>query len=257
MTEQWKKYEYLFSSANTFATVFSLSEFLALPKNKQVITMMGEKNYDDIQIKECGEPLIPLATLLKQNGSAIVLAAGEAAYGAQNIETHGLRASVAERLLKAEKILQTMNPTLTFKITDSFRPISLQKQYFDEIYKRYSDLGLTGDELYTSVTKVIADPACHPPHSTGGAIDMTVCNISTGEVVDMGSILDDVDDGCAMTFCPEISDEAKKNRLLLYTAMVEAGFTNAPSEWWHYSYGDREWAIRTGQKHAVYDSYQA
>lgn len=34
----------------------------------------------------------------------------------------------------------------------------------------------------------------------------------------------------------------RDNRRLLYKIMTEAGFTNLPSEWWHYDYGDRFWA---------------
>jgi D-alanyl-D-alanine dipeptidase len=33
--------------------------------------------------------------------------------------------------------------------------------------------------------------------------------------------------------------------------MLEAGFTNLPSEWWHYEYGDMNWAHARGQK-AIY-----
>jgi hypothetical protein len=39
---------------------------------------------------------------------------------------------------------------------------------------------------------------------------------------------------------------AKKNRRLLYHAMKKAGFTNYPSEWWHYDYGDTFWGALTG-----------
>ncbi len=34
--------------------------------------------------------------------------------------------------------------------------------------------------------------------------------------------------------------------------MHAAGFVNYPTEWWHWSYGDRYWALLTGSPHAVY-----
>jgi len=34
--------------------------------------------------------------------------------------------------------------------------------------------------------------------------------------------------------------------------MIEVGFSNLPSEWWHYEYGDKNWAYIQG-KPAVYD----
>jgi D-alanyl-D-alanine dipeptidase len=30
--------------------------------------------------------------------------------------------------------------------------------------------------------------------------------------------------------------------------MISAGFTNLPSEWWHYDYGTKFWAYFTGNK---------
>ena len=43
----------------------------------------------------------------------------------------------------------------------------------------------------------------------------------------------------------------QKNRRMLYNVMTAAGFTNLPSEWWHYDYGDNMWAQLTGGK-AIY-----
>lgn len=253
MKPQWKTYEHLFAPENKIITVTSLDAFFALPKTTQAVTFISERVIPTFPIQECHEPLLPIVAWLQERKSDIRFVAGEAAYGAQNIETHGLRTRAAERLLVAEKILQSMDSTLTFKITDSFRPISLQKRYFDEIYGRYTAQGLTGEELYTRVTQVIADPECHPAHSTGGTVDLTIINATSAEELDMGSVLDDVDDVRALTFAADISAEAKKNRLLLYTAMTDAGFVNSPSEWWHYTYGTQEWAIRSGEPFAFYD----
>lgn len=41
------------------------------------------------------------------------------------------------------------------------------------------------------------------------------------------------------------------NRRLLYTVMVEAGFTNYPLEWWHYDYGDQFWG-HLSKRDAIY-----
>ncbi|CAK2155539.1 hypothetical protein VCRA2116O234_510012 [Vibrio crassostreae] len=52
----------------------------------------------------------------------------------------------------------------------------------------------------------------------------------------------------------EHSSEAKQanNRRLLYNAMIGAGFTNLPSEWWHYDYGNQMWANYTGCNKAIF-----
>ena len=38
---------------------------------------------------------------------------------------------------------------------------------------------------------------------------------------------------------------ARDNRKILVKTMESEGFSNYPSEWWHYDYGNRAWALRT------------
>jgi D-alanyl-D-alanine dipeptidase len=51
---------------------------------------------------------------------------------------------------------------------------------------------------------------------------------------------------------PGLSPKARTNRAVLAEAMSTAGFVNYPTEWWHWSYGDRYWALISGEEHAVY-----
>ena len=46
----------------------------------------------------------------------------------------------------------------------------------------------------------------------------------------------------APTACAEIGAEARSNRRILIEALAASGLTNYPGEWWHWSYGDAEWA---------------
>jgi D-alanyl-D-alanine dipeptidase len=34
--------------------------------------------------------------------------------------------------------------------------------------------------------------------------------------------------------------------------MLSVGFSNCEDEYWHYSFGDAAWAVRTGADHCVY-----
>jgi D-alanyl-D-alanine dipeptidase len=107
------------------------------------------------------------------------------------------------------------------------------------------------------------------PHSTGGAVDLTICKMRNAEPLYMGSIFDDATELAhtdyfetagrkpkaieAKESLENFSDaEAKQNRRLLYWLMLEAGFTNNPNEWWHFSWGDQMWAKLTGAKAAVF-----
>ncbi|MGV8547019.1 M15 family metallopeptidase, partial [Pseudomonas aeruginosa] len=48
----------------------------------------------------------------------------------------------------------------------------------------------------------------------------------------------------------------RDHRRLLYHAMLDAGFSNLPSEWWHYDFGDQLWAWHTGATQALFGPVQ-
>ncbi|MET1534747.1 M15 family metallopeptidase [Burkholderia sola] len=54
------------------------------------------------------------------------------------------------------------------------------------------------------------------------------------------------------THNPFISRPAAANRKILIDALPRAGFTNYPSEWWHWSFGDRDWAVMQNESPAIY-----
>ena len=45
---------------------------------------------------------------------------------------------------------------------------------------------------------------------------------------------------------------ARANCELLARALRGAGLVNYPTEWWHWSYGDRYWALVSGAPAAMY-----
>jgi len=49
-----------------------------------------------------------------------------------------------------------------------------------------------------------------------------------------------------------LSPQAQANRDLLCSTLEATGLTNYIGEWWHWSYGDSGWALRTGESHAIY-----
>ena len=86
------------------------------------------------------------------------------------------------------------------------------------------------------------DPDCPFVHSTGGAVDLTIVD-PEGRELDMGTGFDDFSDAANTAYFEKNgSQEIRDNRRLLYNVMLAAGFTNYPSEWWHYDFGDRFWA---------------
>ena len=58
--------------------------------------------------------------------------------------------------------------------------------------------------------------------------------------------------GAARTEFENLPEEQRANRRLLRDAMEAAGFSNYEEEWWHYSYGDSGWALRTNRETAFF-----
>jgi D-alanyl-D-alanine dipeptidase len=58
--------------------------------------------------------------------------------------------------------------------------------------------------------------------------------------------------GAAPTFSYGIDEPHLSHRLLLHDSMIAAGFSNCRDEWWHYSYGDAGWAVRSGMSECFY-----
>ena len=50
-----------------------------------------------------------------------------------------------------------------------------------------------------------------------------------------------------------ISERAKNNRELLRKIMLEEEFAPYDGEWWHFSYGDKEWAFYYNKDEALYN----
>ncbi len=92
-------------------------------------------------------------------------------------------------------------------------------------------------------------------HLTGGAIDLTIAN--QHGPLNMGTAFDDFIDKARTDYYEHIQNptqkekQIKENRKLLKSIMEQAGFTNYPEEWWHYDYGNQNWALKTGND-AIY-----
>jgi D-alanyl-D-alanine dipeptidase len=62
----------------------------------------------------------------------------------------------------------------------------------------------------------------------------------------------DMDGSLSMTDSKKISPAAIKYRKIMSKALEDAGFVNYPTEYWHWSYGDRYWAYVKKQPNAIY-----
>jgi D-alanyl-D-alanine dipeptidase len=209
------------------------------------IVLIADERVLQIPIIENGEPLVDVAQLppIRLSERRARLYAG----------FRLVRQSVAEKLAAAAAALPS-GVSLFFE--EGHRPVWLQRQYYDRYRGR---LSLAHPEweaarLALETSKYVAPPDIVPPHSTGGAVDLTLC-AGEDQELDMGTTSDGSpadSDTLSYTFSPQISPAARQNRALLIEIMSGQGFVNYPTEWWHWSYGDRYWAYQTHQTNALY-----
>lgn len=153
-----------------------------------------------------------------------------------------IRKSLKEKLENVDKELKKINKNYQLIVAYGYRALSKQKKYFNEEIKKAEKLFSNKDELYEYVHEKIAVPEV-AGHPTGGAVDVTIYDIENQKELDFGSKIHDFSSDICYTFYKNISDDEKENRMLLRRLMLNEGFAPYDGEWWHFSYGDREWAF--------------
>ncbi|SDL35718.1 M15 family metallopeptidase [Pseudomonas indica] len=213
-----------------------------------------------IPIAGCGEPMMAFG--LAQNFLVYP------AYYKQGIrnalpECHG-RTGVFERLLTAASLLPE---GVRLVVLDAWRPFAVQQYLYesllDAVTARYPQLD---DRRRQQLTRQFVSPPDNSrnapsPHLTGGAVDVTLCD-RHGRWLDMGTGFDEASPRSSTTAFEQLEqptaeqEQVRRHRRWLHNAMIEAGFSNLPSEWWHYDFGDQLWAWHSGAQAALYGPTQ-
>ena len=163
-----------------------------------------------------------------------------------------VRQGVAIRLAKAQGLL---SGGLQLRVVEGHRSVAAQQA----IIARYSAEvcaarpGVSPRDLDRLVSRFVA-PLAVAPHVAGAAVDLTLVDAHGGEV-DLGTPIDatpEQSDGACYFASTDISRFARSHRRLLATVLGWSGLVNYPTEWWHWSYGDRYWALSTGAPAALY-----
>jgi D-alanyl-D-alanine dipeptidase len=165
-----------------------------------------------------------------------------------------VRKTVARKLAEANKNLKKDNQNLVLYVTYGYRLLETQVQKFNEEFKKL-DNNISEKKRIEIAHKKIAVPEV-AGHPTGGAVDITILNKKTNKFLDMGCKISDFSsraDKLRATYSKRITRIQKKNRLLLYDLLVEQEFCPFYEEWWHFSYGEKEWAWFYGKKKAIYE----
>jgi D-alanyl-D-alanine dipeptidase len=140
-------------------------------------------------------------------------------------------------------------------LIEGYRPPARQRRYFDNYLSslREASPGSDEEQLRMLASRYVSPPEI-APHSAGAAIDLTLCG-GDGTELDLGTPVNaspEQSAGACYTRHPSVGGEARRNRTTLAEALGAAGLVNYPTEWWHWSYGDRYWAMATGAPCAIY-----
>ncbi|WP_214412959.1 M15 family metallopeptidase [Sphaerisporangium fuscum] len=206
------------------------------------IVLISDPRVTSIAVEESGEALADVRGVLAVDSR---LADAEGAYA-------HLRQGLLARLEDAERQLPSGYRLL---VVEGYRPPALQRQYFEE-YKdelRVTFPDMSPEELHTAASRYVS-PIEVAPHTAGAAVDLTLAT-EDGVELDMGTRVNanpEESSGACYTAAPNISAEARQHRDILGAALQGAGLVNYPTEWWHWSYGDRYWAMTTSAKNAIY-----
>lgn len=163
-----------------------------------------------------------------------------------------VRRGVAARLQEAQALLPA---GVRLLVVEGYRPLQLQTRYFTEYRDALavSHPDWSDADLRQAASRYVSPPDV-APHCAGAAVDLTLCT-DAGEELDMGTRINDspeVSQGRCYTDAGGLSATARESRTVLGTALRAVGMVNYPTEWWHWSFGDRYWAAVTGAPRACY-----
>lgn len=122
-----------------------------------------------------------------------------------------LRESTIEKLKKAQSSLPS---GYSLYIWDGYRT--------DEVQEKLRQFSSNGGYVSQGISR----------HQRGSTVDVTIID-KNGNLLDMGSVLDEFDTPANRDYSG-LNAQQKANRKILDNAMIGAGFSTIPSEWWHF-----------------------
>lgn len=206
---------------------------------------MSDPLVSEIPVHPSQEPFVDLAHFDPE-------IAVDPSFASRSLYYSFVRLSVAKRLSTAKQFLPE---GIRFLIKEGYRPLHIQERAFDRAVERVKAYSSNHDlrHCMAEASKYVAPPHV-APHPTGGAVDLTLID-ENGAELDLGTPYDAIpEESYNATFfdAANISDKARENRRILARVLQAAGFVNYFTEWWHWSYGDRYWAVMTRAAHALY-----
>lgn len=237
--ECWRKYA---TESSTLELVFDLER----PRNTDQIKKPENILVDVIQLskKRCPTPIQgSLAYALKEN----FLGRPVDGYSPNAAEVCLVSRKAAEQLCAVQNELHKQG--LGLFVFDAYRPLRAVKDFSQWFHEPpASEYEKERKKLhYPNLEKTDLAPLGYAPnkvsrHCFGNSIDLALIDLSSGQLLDMGTLFDCFDaTSHHPAASPEIiGNEAYQNRELLAQVMKKFGFVPYPLEYWHFDYQERE-----------------
>ncbi|WP_246081602.1 M15 family metallopeptidase [Nocardioides litoris] len=197
------------------------------------VVLLSDPRVAAVPVDESGEPLVRLPRELSATRERV-------------------RRGLAERLASAAGRLPD---GIGLRVVEGHRTAADQAaivaSYTAELAARHPDADAARLRVLSS--RFVA-PLEVAPHVAGAAVDLTLVD-ACGDDLDLGTPIDatpEQSEGRCWTAADGIGADARAHRDLMARVLGGAGLVNYPTEWWHWSFGDRYWALATGADHAPY-----
>jgi len=199
----------------------------------------------NITIKENHEPLVDI----KKYCPGVVVRIGKERMKVE--KTAYLRKKVAEMLQNAQKSLPR---GMNFIINDAWRPAYVQAKIYFGFIERFKKMHPKWPEkkIIKEVEKYVANwkGVASSGHMSGGAVDIRLVDKHKHKIPMKKRGLTYQQN--ALSDQKLLPAYIRKNREIMFSALRGAGLSNYPKEYWHWSYGDYQWARRNGKRTALY-----
>ncbi|GAA4121461.1 hypothetical protein GCM10022215_26450 [Nocardioides fonticola] len=194
------------------------------------------------------DPAVAAVPLREDGDPLVVLPAPLTAAGVPAVR---VRRGLARRLTLAAAHLPA---GVGLAVVEGHRAAADQQRIIDryraEVERHHPDADPAEIERLTSR---FVSPLAVAPHVAGAAVDLTLVD-DAGRPLDLGTPIDatpEQSEGRCYLEAPGLPAHVRRHRAWLAEAMTAAGLVNYPTEWWHWSFGDRYWALMTGADAAV------
>ncbi|HUF03262.1 MAG TPA: M15 family metallopeptidase [Aridibacter sp.] len=137
---------------------------------------------------------------------------------------------------EARAFLQPVPAHALVRVHRSLKPGGLGLVIYDG-YRPWSVTKLFWETVAEDQKKFVADPAVGSKHNRGCAVDLSMCELSTGTQVPMPSDFDEFNEKASPDYSGGTDIECA-NRDRLRAAMEAEGFAVNPKEWWHFDHKD-------------------